>query len=50
MNGRSRDPPLWRIRGESGKGILESIAASEQNFHKVLILMNLAVKNTQSPQ
>jgi hypothetical protein len=50
MNGRSRDPPLWRIRGESGKGILESIAASERNFHKVLILMNLAVKNTQSPQ
>jgi len=42
MNLRSRGPPLWKIRGEAGKEILDSLAASEKTGIKLLNLMTCA--------
>jgi hypothetical protein len=39
MSGAARAPPLWKIRGELGKAILESIGASQQTYTKMLQMM-----------
>jgi hypothetical protein len=47
MNQAARAPPPWKIRGELGRAILESINASQQTFTKLLTLMRQASKNHQ---
>lgn len=42
MNTRSRGPPLWKVRGEQGKEILETLTASAKTSDKLLQLMQLA--------
>jgi hypothetical protein len=39
MNSTARAPPLWRIRGELGKEILESVGTFQQTYRKMLQMM-----------